>query len=85
MHRLVVNVNITLNAIKKEEKFDFYELAFEKIKSLDKGRLVSFRQITQLWGVNFHFSREQSFLLLKKLENRGWIEIHHYNGIKFKR
>jgi len=65
MSRFVMGMSFTK---RDDDGFNFLEIAFRKLKLLDKGRIVSFREVTRILGVNFHFTRDQTFELLKVLE-----------------
>lgn len=62
-----------------EDYIDLNRLAFEKIQPYSE---LGFRDVTQILGVNFHLSREQTFQLIKQWKKKKWVRIIPYHGIK---
>jgi len=79
-------MNYLLNANKRE--LSLYDRIFERLKKLDKTngfRIVRFPQVYYQLGMYFHFSKNETNVVLKELESLDLIRIVPFNGIKIRK
>jgi hypothetical protein len=66
----------------ENEDLDIHKLALIELKNIDKGRMISLKDVFYRLGIIFHFNKEQSYKIIKSLEKKGFIEFFPYNGIR---
>ena len=81
-----MNNDLTAN---KEEFFDFHrevckdlKSKFSRIHFSGRENIISFPHVYQRLGTVWHLKKEQSFKVLKDMENRGLIKIKPFHGIR---
>lgn len=72
--------------VKRENDFDFYEVALKELMKVNCGRkIIPFPLVFNRLGVIFHFDKETSVFVLKILENKRWVKLIPFHGIRILR
>jgi hypothetical protein len=70
----------------RANKFDLFLRVFEELKKIHSGNnVIPFPTASQRIGCIFHIKKEDRFALFQALQQRGFIQIVPFKGIRLKK